>query len=630
MKANPYSLDAVLGQRQQWVVPVYQRHYEWETTEDKQLPKLWDDLREEALERLEKKLQLPHYFGAIIYSESQNQTFGAVPQRFLVDGQQRITTFQLVLAALKDVARDNEINRLVAAIDAYLFNEKTASMLDPSREWFKLWPSAYDRQLFQHIVRSTRSELQELQSRFFYKNGNLIKNQAPNLRRAYWFLIEAVEEFVSERTAENEETAEGVLDALLAGFLSGFQIVVIQLDQGDDAQEIFASLNGLGKPLSPFDLIRNDVFHRARKHGENEEQLFDDRWKLFESPFWAEQVRQGRAKRARADHLVAHSVVAESAREVNVGKIAVEYQHYSQHRAFASVAEELDVLLKHADTYRTMESSNDEGALGRISRVFEIWDLSTFHPLVLRINAETFEHRKKASLFELLESYIVRRELCGLTTKNYNKVVLGMIRQFLEEEDPVAAFLKHLLELSGEASKIPTDVEVAEAIARNDAYGKIPSPRLKFILQNLEYGLRTKFDEVTVTSSNLTIEHVIPQKWSSNWPLPNGVMAPTESAFSAVIAGHQISDETKALMEARQRSIGTLGNLTLLTEALNPSIGNGAWKAKRNKLGKSLLALNRSIAEVNEWDEAAIESRAASLAAVANRVWLRGFNQSVP
>ena len=95
--------------------PVYQRHYEWETTEDKQLPKFWDDLREEALERLEKRPQLPHYFGAIIYSEPQNQTFGAVPQRFLVDGQQRITTFQLVLAALKEVAGTNRITRLVAA-----------------------------------------------------------------------------------------------------------------------------------------------------------------------------------------------------------------------------------------------------------------------------------------------------------------------------------------------------------------------------------------------------------------------------------------------------------------------------------------------------------------------------------
>jgi uncharacterized protein with ParB-like and HNH nuclease domain len=89
-------------------------------------------------------------------------------------------------------------------------------------------------------------------------------------------------------------------------------VVIIQLDQNDDAQEIFASLNGLGKSLSPFDLIRNDVFHRASKSGEDDEQLFDDQWKSFEEPFWSEQVRQGRFKRARADHLIAHAVVAET------------------------------------------------------------------------------------------------------------------------------------------------------------------------------------------------------------------------------------------------------------------------------------------------------------------------------
>jgi uncharacterized protein with ParB-like and HNH nuclease domain len=197
MKANPFSLNSVLGERQQWVVPVYQRHYEWETSEDKQLPKLWEDLREEALERLEKRNPLPHYFGAILYAEPQSQTFGTVPFRFLVDGQQRITTFQLVLAAVKEVARVNNVDRLMSAIDAYLFNEKTASMADAARERFKLWPSSYDRLLFQHLVENSRDTLRELQSRFFYKNGNLIKGSAPNLLRAYWFLLEAFEEFVA-------------------------------------------------------------------------------------------------------------------------------------------------------------------------------------------------------------------------------------------------------------------------------------------------------------------------------------------------------------------------------------------------------------------------------------------------
>jgi Protein of unknown function DUF262/Protein of unknown function (DUF1524) len=621
MKANPFSLNSVLGERQQWVVPVYQRHYEWEISEDKQLPKLWEDLREEALERLENRAPLPHYFGAIIYAEPQSQTFGTVPFRFLVDGQQRITTFQLVLAAIKEVARVNEVSRLTSAIDAYLFNEKTASMADAARERFKLWPSSYDRPLFQNIAENSRDELRKLQSQFFYKNGNLIKGSAPNLLRAYWFLLEAFEEFLAERTKESAEEPEAVLDALLAGFLAGFQIVVIQLDQNDDAQEIFASLNGLSKPLSPFDLIRNDVFHRARKHGEDEQELFDERWKTFERSFWTEQVRQGRFKRARADHLVAHAVVAETAREVNVGKIAVEYQRYSRERAFPTVAEELDVLLTHAETYASMENGKTDGPLGRMADVLRIWDLSTFHPLILNINAHQIEPSNKEHLFRLLENYIVRREICGLTTKNYNKVVIGMVRQLIEGSDPIAAFHQHLMELTGDASRMPTDLQLAEAFARQNAYGGIPTPRLKYILQNIEYGKRTKFDEVTVHSSNLTIEHILPRKWAKHWPLPNGYLAPMESTFEASIAGHQLPDEVKSLMETRQRLVNTLGNLTLLTEALNPSVGNGPWKDKRAKFAGSLLALNRDISAAEDWNEGAIEARAADLASVANRLW---------
>jgi uncharacterized protein DUF1524 len=417
------------------------------------------------------------------------------------------------------------------------------------------------------------------------------------------------------------ETPEAVLDALLAGFLSGFQIVVIQLDQNDDAQEIFASLNGLSKPLSPFDLIRNDVFHRARKHGENEQELFDGRWKSFEKSFWTEQVRQGRVKRARADHLIAHAVVAETAREVNVGKIAVEYQRYSRERAFPTVAEELDVLLTHAETYALMESGKKDGALGRVAEVLRIWDLSTFHPLILNINAHQMDSPNKEHLFRLLENYIVRREVCGLTTKNYNKVAIGMVRQLNEGTDPIAAFQQHLSELTGDASRMPTDLQVVEAFARHSAYGNIPAPRLKYILQNIEYGKRTKFDEVTVVSTNLTIEHVMPRKWAKNWPLPNGFTAPVESTFEASVGGHQLSDEIKSLMETRARLVNTLGNLTPLSEALNPSIGNSSWKNKRAKFAGSLLALNRDVAAADDWNEGTIEARASDLASVANRLW---------
>lgn len=415
------------------------------------------------------------------------------------------------------------------------------------------------------------------------------------------------------------------MEGVLAGFLSGFQLVIIHLDQHDDAQEIFASLNGFGKPLSPFDLIRNDVFHRARKNKENEDQLFDCRWKLLEEPFWTEEVRQGRSKRARADHLVAHAVVAETAREVNVGKIAAEYQRYSEERDYATIADELDVLLTHATTYKAMEDGNTQGPLARISSVLRIWDLSTFHPIIFRINAQLMGPTDREQLFKLLESYIVRREICGLTTKNYNKVITSMLRQFKELKGgprPIAALKQQLFaELTGDASRMPRDVEIAEACARTKAYRHIPTRRLVYILRQIEHGMRSSIDEVTVMADNLTVEHIMPQKWAEHWPLPNGALAPAESIVQASKDGKELSDETKSQMEARQNLVDTLGNLTLLTDALNPSIGNGPWKEKKKKLAGSLLALNRAVAAREEWNEAAIQARAAVLASTANGLW---------
>ena len=229
-------------------------------------------------------------------------------------------------------------------------------------------------------------------------------------------------------------------------------------------KEIFASLNGLGKPLSPFDLIRNDVFHRAQKTGEDTEKLFDEQWKMFEDDFWNAEVRQGRLKRARANHLIAHAVVAETAREVNVGKIATEYQHYAQERKFESVAKELVVLLNHAATYRAMEVQDEHAVFAKIANVIRIWDMSTFHPLILWVNAQPLEDEDKARLFGVMESYIVRREICGFTTKNYNKVVTGIIRNTSDQDDPMSAFFQYLSNFSGDATRMPTDAEVEEAL----------------------------------------------------------------------------------------------------------------------------------------------------------------------
>ena len=256
----------------------------------------------------------------------------------------------------------------------------------------------------------------------------------------------------------------------------------------------------------------------------------------FETPFWSTPVRQGRLKRARVDHFVSHAVVAETAREVNAGKIATEYQHYARERDFGTVAEELDVLLRHAHTYRGMEELSDRVS-ARLTGVLRYWDLSTFHPVVLWISAPHIEDEDQRSLFQLLESYIVRRQLCGLTTKNYNKVAITMIRSLNGSGADAAAFASNLVALTGDASRMPTDSEILEAAATRSIYGNIPPVRLRYILQQLEYAKRTKFDETSIKTSNLTIEHVMPRKWAEHWPLPNGETAPCESHFLRIPQG---------------------------------------------------------------------------------------------
>lgn len=629
MRADAYSLEQVLSEKQQWVVPVYQRHYEWDVGEDGQLPKLWGDLQDQAAEHLEGRPRLPHYFGAIIYAEPRNQAFGTIRKRFLVDGQQRITTFNLFLTAFRQVAREHELSRHVDVSGTYLFNERSPSMREPDRECFKLWPSSYDRQLFRDIAECTPKELRQRQKGCFYKNGNLIHGPAPKMLRAFWYLYEGIGRYVREQV-EDGVGAEEALDALISAFLSGFQIVVIQLDENDDAQEIFASLNGLSKPLAPFDLIRNDVFHRARKEGEDDERLFDQHWKAFEDPFWSVEVRQGRQKRARADHFIAHAVVAETAREVNVGKVAVEYQRYARERRFTTVSEELEALLVHACTYRSIEQPAEGEVVEQIARFLHIWDQSTFNPLLLWVNAQPVDDDEKRAVFRLLESYIVRRELCGLTSKNYNKVVIGLLRHLRDVDALLPAFAQHLMSLSGDASRMPTDAQLAEAFAQQKAYGEIPAPRLRYVLQHLEHAMRDRFDEVTVATNNLTIEHVMPQRWAEHWPLANGVHVSHESVWDVLVAGEELDDETKALMNERSRVVNVLGNLTLITSSLNPSMGNGPWSEKKERLGKSLLAMNRSIADVSTWDEEAVRARATALAEVATKVWPAQVHVSAP
>ena len=619
MDSRVLTLDVVLGERQRWCVPVYQRHYEWETGENGQLTRLWEDVEEKAAEVLTGARPYPHYIGAIIIAEPANQPYGTVRERLLVDGQQRITTFQLVLAAVRETARILALENIITITNTYLFNEINNAMKIPEIERYKLWPSSFDRDLYKNIADSEAAKLHSIVPEAFFKNGRIKTGVAPKLLNAFWYLYEQIYQFASADNGD-EATPEARLNAILTGFLGGFRVVVIQLHEKDDAQEIFASLNGLGKPLRPIDLIRNDVFYRARQAGENDQAIFDGQWKNLEDPFWEVLTRQGRFHKSRVDFFLGHVLVAETGREINLGKLAAEYQSYARERDFPSVSDEIAHIVQYVTTYRTLIQAGSDNVVSNIANFLRVWDLTVFYPLIFFISVQSIDNTEKNALFKLLESYIVRRDLCGLGAKNYNNVTIRCIQHLRQTGCSVEMLGALFSEMVGNASRFPPDADVIERLAKRKLYGDLPTPRLRYVLQVLEEKKRTAFDETVIATTNATIEHIMPQTWAANWPLPDGSTAPTESSLAALI-NYNVTPEVREQIATRERLVDSLGNLTLVTSSLNPSLGHESFPDKKSKLSKSLLVLNREITGLDDWDEAAIESRGLELARLTTKVW---------
>ena len=624
METNTRKLGELLQNRQQWVVPVYQRHYEWSIEDDKQLDHLWMDLEDQIKIFINDRNRiLPHYFGAVI--TSPDYIICTTPRNILVDGQQRITTFKLVLIALREVARKLGTEKQTLRIQSYLYNPKDGGMEEPEKEQYKLWPSYFDREYFKKIV---NSEHQDLPKRFdgcFLKNGKIDQDKAPNLLLAYDFLYNKLLQYVekyAEQNSSEENAQENIIENILHTFLNYFQVVSIQLGEGDDPQQIFSSLNGLSEPLSPADLIRNDIFHRAKQQGRDADALYDKKWRdELEQPFWTEKINLGKSKKPRIDHFIGHLVVAETAKITDTKRIGSEYKRHVNEKAYQSAEEEIDALLEHAETYKALTGDIDESnSLFRLKSVFDHWDISVFYPLVMAIKKREFDSATEGNFFQFIENYIVRRTLCGLTQQNYNNVISEFVRVIKDGPDQLKEFLERLYDpKKGNKAKFPLLNEVVEKCKTEKIYSPASKPKIRYILSRVEEKKRTSFQEPISIPEGLSIEHIMPQAWHEHWSLPSGEKA-VNSEFSSEA---HLSEKGTEEFDRRNRLINTIGNLTLVTQPLNSSLSNGSWDKKRGRegLGQSVLALNKELVEFSEWNEDKIVQRSEDFAKLVEKIW---------
>lgn len=612
MNTDHYRVEVILKEARRFMVPLYQRKYQWS---DERLEPFWDDVSAKAAEVLDGESRFEHYMGALILSPvEEGSQIARTPRVQVVDGQQRLTTFQLFLAALREVARDHELKDLMGPIDGYLFNKLKSKDKDPLTR-FKLTPTPSDRDIFHDIIELPYAELRKKYKRLF-RGDSVPKNTGfPALRAYYLFYWWIIDEFAFHGEEEVDELElEKRLEALLKSVLDRLKLVVITLDESDDAQVIFETLNSRGEPLLAMDLVRNNIFHRAEQKDIPVEGLYKKLWEPLDDKWWREPAPNARPRRPRLDHFLAHVLTAETGKKISVRELYAEYRAFAVPKGrpkFDDIKKELKLLEHYAPLYETLEGrAKADPALYRLGRKLAEWQVTTVFPVAIQIGDSKLPKEEKMRLCRLIYSFLARRAMCGLTTKNLNQVFQSIAGLFLRKKGPsLEAFQAYFREQEGDSTRFPRNDEFRRGILEKNAYSIAPGTRLIDILWELERASRPRMAEKIEKPKDLSVEHVLPQKWTDEWPFPNGQTHPFDA------------DEPDA--RNRRALVNSLGNLTLLTRRLNSSSGNSGFTKKKGKFEEHTgLFLNKWFMKKNQWTETEISERSEHLAKMAAKIWI--------
>ena len=598
-----------------------QRQYVW--NKDQQWEPLWEDIARKFEEYLEGRRDRPvHFLGAMVLDQKQTPTTHVV-KRQVIDGQQRLITLQVFLAAFRDFCRDHDCDELASECQNFTLNK--GMMAHPDVEKFKVWPTQADRDQFRDVVEPGSRAGVESRHPLVRKKYSGKPEPRPRMVEAYAFFYEQLAEFYIGNLLDPPLAADAPLaqrlEECFQALKNALQVVAIDLEQDDDAQVIFETLNARGEPLLPADLLRNFIFLRAARQGEPQEPLYHDYWKRFEDPFWHVPVKQGRLLRPRSDLFMQHFLASRQAVDIPVKHLFVEYKFWiEKQEPFPSVRDELATLARQGEDFRRILQPRKGDPVAPLAAFLDAFDIRTAYPLLLMLLDAGIDEDQWRAISTTLESYLLRRAVCGFTTKNYNRIFLTLTKALRDGGATHANVVKQLASQSGESVAWPSGEEFREAWRSRHAYGTLNNPKVVYILKRLnDTYLGTKMEAVAIEGL-LTVEHILPQRWLEHWPLPDGSQGLTPSELWSA----DDDDPRAAATRTRNAALQTFGNLTILTQALNSTVSNAPWHVKKPELlTHSLLPINQQLHDKDQWDEAAITERGDALFARALKLWPR-------
>ena len=589
MKVNILNMQKLFINIERYEIPPFQRAYVW-NHEDQWGP-LWEDVQAKAEQYLEIQSSQPeaHFLGAVVLQQKPVPS-GQLTTRVVVDGQQRLTTLQLLLDAVQEVFEERGY-AAAKRLDPLVLNPEAFWDDNPDHA-FKVWPTLLDQDAFRQAMLNDRASEK-------YENSRIV--------RAHDFFKLQTGHWLDDQPEEGEKRAAALERAITALL----EVVVIDLDTTDDPHIIFETLNARGTPLLQSDLIKNMVLFEADKAGVASDSDAANRLWHFTDDWWRNQIRQGRLYHPRIDVFLNYWLVMRNREEVRADDGFSVFRRYyrSADRPIGEIAADIGRI---AGYYRSLEEesiSNMEMFLYR----WKVMEGGVLTPVLLWLLSSEVPEQQLQKGLRALESYLVRRMIHGVTTKNYNRLFVSLLGRLEAARAECAGdvIVEYLGSRDAHVRFWPNDADIEDAFMYRPVYRMLTRGRLRIVLEGIEAELRTGMAESDSVPRGLTIEHVMPQQWHHHWPPPADL-------------GDGRSPE-----ERRNQRIHSIGNLTLVNQPLNSSLSNAPWEEKRETLnGHATLFLNKDLwtNAPDVWDEDAIKTRARRLFQAAAKVWPHADN----
>jgi len=562
MKANETKFeDFLASNKTQFIIPVYQRNYDWTTTQCKQL---LDDILEVGLS---KKMNA-HFIGSIVYVHDDVYTSSRIKELTIIDGQQRLTTITLLYIVLYRIAKEINNEALINEItETYLINKFTRE-----EEKLKLRPTENNDRALKYLL---RSDTQEEYSDFSK-------------------LIDNFDYFKGRINQDNYLT-------VLTG-LAKLMFVEISLDREKDApQRIFESLNSTGLDLSQADLIRNYILMGLNRKDQN--KIYTDYWEIIEKYAKDETTNQSRVSDFIRDYLT-----LENKNIPNKNRVYQEFKAKFPTSSLSELEKVLSALKSLVKYYNKLINPNKESDreiklhLEYISRL----EISVAYPFLMKVyedyGKEAIDKKTFLDILELVQSYTWRRFIMGFGTEGRNKIFMTLYDK-IDNSNYLFSIQKALMKLTGN-SRFPKTKETINALKEKDVYNIKPKNR-SYLLERLE-NYENREPVIIEGNPNITVEHIFPQNPDPKWKL---VLSQDEYNLIKDIQLNTIGNLTLS------GNNGALGNKSFLEKREMNKDG------KEQGYEFSRLWLNKQLATLDKWDWEQINKRFDLIADRFLKIW---------